>query len=276
MISREILIGGGIIALTYLIEKQGGWPALPGRVQLNANSVGLNVTNSVGDKAALAYLAGLPSIAGIKITVDPNGGMTGVWNQVQAAITAQTDPNALATAFLGAYDAARGADPSNYSPFPSGALTATAGDGSFGLILSVFSPCSELTSTGVTLSDVGTAACQLVAVRDNPINALDSIEDDLFTLGVVDSSVVSPAINSLVTAMDAAGLTTLANMPTNATLAGRVSGATGAAASATADVVTGFLSKITGVADALQSPYVWAVIIAGGALIAFEVVKVSL
>ena len=263
---KGLWVAGGIIGLTYLIEKQGGWPALPGRVALNANSVGKGVVNSVGNKAALAYMAGLPSIAGIQITVDPNGGMTGVWTQVQNGITDQTDVNALATAFLGAYDAARGADPQTYSLLPDGALTTAGG------YTSTFLPCGVLTAQGAQLSDLGAAVCQLVTVRDNPTADLDAIEADLFS-GIVDSSSVSPAINNLVVNMDAVGLTTLGNQPVNATLVGRLAGATGAAASATADAVTGPLSALGGLVATLSSPYVWAAVIGGAALIAFEVIK---
>lgn len=272
---NPLAIAGLVVAGQYAIESLGGWPALVGQLKLyagaGASGTPLPTTNSAGNQAAVAYLAGLGSIAGIPVVVDPQApSVTSIWTSMASSVSSSTDGAALATAFLAAYDAARAADPINY------ALVTVGSDvGSLSALGIMAGTCTTLDSS--TLNSLGTAACALSNDRD----AYGSGSAWLTAFGVDSGSAnntqIITDIATLASEMDAVGYTQAGLSPleqdqpfTLAAVEGGIAYATGQVFKTVAGGAASLVGSALGDVGAavLGSPYFWA---AGLALVAWHV-----
>lgn len=224
---NPLVLAGAVAGAQFLIESNGGWLSLVGAVKsgtaAGASSTPLNSASSrvsqPGNTAAVNFLVGLGSIAGLPVTVsttDPNGAsMSGIWAQIQPSVTSSTDGSQLAHAFLGAYDAARKADPVNYNPLA--AVQSGLGlDALSWLGISVFTPCSQLTSD--QLNSLGQAGCALSSAKDaygSGNGILAQFGFNANGVGTIDNSQIVDAIATLTSEMDARGFTEQGLSPTD-------------------------------------------------------------
>jgi len=292
---KPLAIAGAVLVGQYIVESNGGWPAIVGLFGgASAASSGDGATQKIsqpGNTAAVAYLMGLGSIAGISVpaidTSNPNSAtVTGIWTSIQAQVTSSTDGAALATAFLGAYDAARQADPFNYSPFAAGYAAQAPTLGNFGSplpFLGAMTPCSALSTDD--MSSLGQAGCALAAARDaygSGNSLLSQFGFNANGLGTIDNAQITDDIATLASEMDAVGFTLPGQAPIDqygTSLSAIAAGAQTAIAKGTQALVGAALDALQGalgsaakgaVAGVLGSNLVWA---AGFGLIAWRVLR---
>jgi len=296
---NPLVVAATVIGGQYIVESNGGWPAIVGLFRGASASSGdgtipSGATPNVsqpGNTAAVAYLMGLGSIAGISVPpIDTsnanNASVSAIWSSIQPSVTSITDGAALATAFLGAYDAARQADPFNYSPFAAGYAAQAPTLGNFGSplpFLGAMTPCSALTSD--QMSSLGQAGCALASARDNYGSGNSLLSQFGFNtngLGTIDNSQIIDGIATLASEMDAVGFTSQGDAPIDnygtsiGTIADGVqygiAKGTQAAVGAALDALEGLLGSAAkgAVAGLIGSNLVWA---AGFAFLAWRVLK---
>jgi hypothetical protein len=287
----KLAIAAAVLGAQYLIESNGGWPAILGLLRGASSSspgdgtIAAGATPNVsqpGNTAAVAYLMGLGSIAGITVpAIDTrnanNGSVSAIWSSIHESVTSSTDGRALATAFLHAYDAARKADPINYTPFVT-----TSGDDWLQSQLFILAPCDA--STGFEKNSLGQAGCALAQARDaygSGNSWLQAFGVSASDTGTIDNAQIIDAIATLASEMDAVGFLTKGDAPIDQTASlGQIAGGVQYAISkSTQAVVGGALDALEGVigpavtgaiSSVLGSNLVWA---AAFGLVAWKVLR---
>lgn len=286
---NPLVLAGAVVAGQYVIESQGGWLAFVGKFGLAAQNpvyvspagtaTGGPERSGPGNTAAVGYMKALGSVAGIPVVIgqqadasqlSDGGGMSDVLAGMQNSISASTDGAALATAFLGAYDAARTADPVNYA-LASNVQTANTSDPFSYMWNLAEGTCATIAATDQ--SEVGAAACALASARDGYGGNASFLAAFGLDSGSIDATQIRDLISALCAAMDAVGYTQPGNAPSDQsglTLA-NVNGAINAAITASVNAaIRAALATIgTAATGFLGSPYVWGILLG---LVAWKVV----